>query len=466
MKTGEITKPFGMRDKLGYMFGNFGNDFTFTLSSMILMKFYSDVMGISVGLIGFMMMAARFVDAFTDVAMGEIVDRSRPGKKGKFIEWIRRMCGPVVVASFLMYASWFQDMSLGFKIFWMFFTYLLWGSVCYTGINIPYGSMVSAISEDQKDRAQLSNWRTIGSALAGTVIGVVLPLVVYYTDENGNSILSGERTMLTAFWCSIGALICYLLCYSLVTERVKVERKTEKFNLGKLLSGLFHNEALIGIVVASICMLLVQLTLSTMTTYIFPNYFRNTQAQSFTGIVTLIVTLGCAGFTVKLSQKLGRKELAIFASLFGAIVFFVAFFVHTTNAWVFVGMYAIANIGLAIFNLICWAMITDVIDDTEVKTGERSDGTIYAVYSFSRKLGQAASSGVTGVLLSMIGYSQMTAFEPKVTNGIYNLTCLVPAIGFVLLAIVLYFLYPLDKVRVDSNASILAKKHEKNQVNK
>ena len=119
-----------------------------------------------------------------------------------------------------------------------------------------------------------------------------------------------------------------------------------------------------------------------------------------------------------------------------------------------------------IFNLICWAMITDVIDDTEVKTGERSDGTIYAVYSFSRKLGQAASSGVTGVLLSMIGYSQMTAFEPKVTNGIYNLTCLVPAIGFVLLAIVLYFLYPLDKVRVDSNASILAKKHEKNQVNK
>ena len=67
-------KPFGIKDKVGYMFGDFGNDFTFILSSMMLMKFYSDVMGVSVGLVGIMMMAARFVDAFTDVAMGQIVD--------------------------------------------------------------------------------------------------------------------------------------------------------------------------------------------------------------------------------------------------------------------------------------------------------------------------------------------------------------------------------------------------------
>lgn len=454
------SKPFGIRDKLGYMFGDFGNDFTFILSSMILMKFYSDVMGVSVGLIGFMMMAARFVDAFTDVAMGQIVDRSRPGKKGKFIEWIRRMCGPVAVASFLMYASWFRDMPMGFKIFWMFFTYLLWGSVFYTSINIPYGSMVSAVSAESKDRAQLSNWRTIGSALAGTVIGVLLPLVVYYVDENGNNVLSGQRTMIAALLCSIGAVICYLLCYALMTERVKVERKTEKFDLGNLLTGLIKNKALVGIVISSICMLLVQLTVSTMTTYVFPNYFGNTQAQAATGVVGLVITLACAGFTVRLSQKFGRKELAIVSSIFGAVVFAVAYFMQITNAWVFVMIYAISYIGIAVFNLICWAMITDVIDDTEVLTGERSDGTIYAVYSFARKLGQAASSGITGILLSAIGYSQATAFEPEVTKGIYNLTCLVPAFGFVLLAIVLFFLYPLDKRRVEQNTEKLAQKHE------
>ena len=82
-------------------------------------------------------------------------------------------------------------MPLGFKIFWMFFTYILWGSVCYTGINIPYGSMASAISGNPSDRAQLSNWRTIGASLAGTVIGVVMPLVVYYQDENDGASKGG-----------------------------------------------------------------------------------------------------------------------------------------------------------------------------------------------------------------------------------------------------------------------------------
>ncbi len=459
MKEAKTTvKPFGFLDKLGYMFGDFGNDFTFILSSMMLMKFYSDVMGVSVGLVGVMMMAARFVDAFTDVAMGQIVDRSKSTAAGKFKPWIRRMCGPVAVASFLMYASWFANMPMGFKIFWMFFTYLLWGSVFYTSINIPYGSMASAVSPEPKDRAQLSNWRTIGASLAGTVIGVLLPVLVYYKDAAGNSVLSGNKVMIAALVCSIGAIICYLLCYNMVTERVKVEQKTEKFNLGELVSGLVKNKALIGIVVASICMLLVQLTSQTMTTYVYPNYFGNTKAQSVAGLVGVVVTFICAAFTVKLSEKFGRKELAIFASFLGAAVFFVGFILQTKNAWVFVALYAIAYIGLGVFSLICWAMITDVIDDTEVQTGDRSDGTIYAVYSFARKLGQAASSGIAGALLTMIGYTAETQFDPEVTKGIYNMTCLVPAVGYVLLAIVLIFLYPLGKKRVEENARILAEK--------
>lgn len=111
MKSQETREiPFGMRDRLGYMFGDFGNDFTFLLSSMFLMKFYTDVMGVSAALVGAMMMIARIVDAFTDVTMGQICDRSRPGKKGKFTPWLRRMCGPVALASFLMYAVWFKDM--------------------------------------------------------------------------------------------------------------------------------------------------------------------------------------------------------------------------------------------------------------------------------------------------------------------------------------------------------------------
>lgn len=458
--TGTV-KKFGMVDKLGYMFGDFGNDFTFILSSMMLMKFYSDVMGVSVGLVGFMMMAARFVDAFTDVAMGQIVDRSRPGKKGKFLPWIRRMCAPVAIASFLMYASWFADMGMGFKIGYMFVTYLLWGSIFYTSINIPYGSMASALSGDPKERAQLSSFRTIGATLAGTFIGVVLPMIVYYQDANGNQVLSGPKTSIAAGVCSVGAVICYMLCYNMSTERVKVEQKTEKFDLGALLKGLVTNKALIGIVICSILMLLVQLTMQSMTTYVYPNYFGNVKAQSAAGLVGLVMTLGLSTVVVKLQVKWGRKELAIIGSLFGAVVFFATWLTHTKNAWLYVVLYALAYLGLAAFSLICWAMITDVIDDTEVQTGERSDGTIYAVYSFARKIGQAASAGVTGFLLGMIGYTAETQFKPEVTEGIFNLSCLVPAVGFLLLAAALWFFYPLNKKRVEENARILKEKAEK-----
>ena len=448
-------RPFGLRDKLGYMFGDFGNDFTFIFSSMLLMKFYSDVMGIDTALIGTMMMAARFIDAFTDITMGQLADRSRRNKKGKFIKWILYMCLPTALSSFLMYASWFRTYPLYFRIFWMFFTYILWGSVFYTSINIPYGSMASAISPEPKDRAELSNYRSIGAALAGMIIGVVLPLIVFYKDENGNEILSGKRVTLAALLCSVGAVICYLLCYKLVTERVEIKEKSEPFSFGRIFAGLIKNKALLGIVAATVCMLLVQLTLSQMVTYIFPNYFRNTVAQSVAGLIGVVITLISAAFTVKLSERFGRKSLAIMSSLFGGAVFLFTFFIRTENAWVFVSLYALSYVGLAVFSLICWAMITDVIDDTEVQTGSRDDGTIYAVYSFSRKLGQALSSGITGYLLNFIGYSQETAFEEGVTRGIYNITCLVPAIGYILLALVLYFLYPLTKERVNENSRVL-----------
>ena len=100
-----MTKPFGMRDKIGYLFGDFGYDFTFVLSSSFLMKFYTDVMGVDGFVVGIVMMVARFVDAFTDVTMGRICDRSKTTASGKFKPWIFRMAGPVAIASFLIYQS-------------------------------------------------------------------------------------------------------------------------------------------------------------------------------------------------------------------------------------------------------------------------------------------------------------------------------------------------------------------------
>lgn len=447
-----------MADKLGYMFGDFGNDFTFILSSTFLMKFYTDVMGVSAGIVGVMMMVARIVDAFTDVTMGQIVDRSRPTEKGKFTPWLKRMCGPVAVASVLMYAVWFKDMPMAFKVFWMFLTYLLWGSVCYTGINIPYGSMASAISENAKDRQELSSWRTIGATLANMVIGVVLPMFVYYVDAEGNTVLSGNNMAIAGVICSICAVICYLLCYNLTIERVKIEKETEKFNLIHLVKYLVSNRALIGIIVAAIMLLLSQLTLSGMGQYIYPNYFGSKEALSTANMITAVLTIILAFVLPSFVDKVGKKELAIFGGVVGSVALIAAFLVHTDNLAVWIGFYAVAYFGIAFFNVVCWAMITDVIDDAEVRTGKRSDGTIYAVYSFARKLGQAASSGLTGGLLTLIGYSKETAFDPDVVNGIYNITCIVPAAGFILLSLALAFIYPLNRKKVAQNVEYLKKK--------
>lgn len=452
------SRNFGMRDKLGYMFGDFGNDFTFILSTMFLLKFYTDVMGVSAALVGTMMMLARFVDAFTDVTMGQIVDRSKTKAKGKFAPWLRVVCGPVAVASFLMYATWFKDMPMAFKIFWMFFTYLLWGSVFYTGINIPYGSMASAITADPKERAELSTWRTIGGTLASTVIGVIMPLIVYYKNADGQSVLSGTRMTVVAGICSVLAVVCYMLCYHMTTERVKMSEINEKFSLTGLFKSIFTNRSLIGIVVAALILLVAQMSLQNMTAYVYPNYFGQIEAMSVGSLIYTVIALLCASFTVKLSVKIGRKELAIICALLGAGAMGTLYIIHTTNVWVFVLLYQVAGIGMSIFGLICWAMITDVIDDTEVKTGARQDGTIYSVYSFARKCGQAASSGLAGAMLTAIGYSQANAFDTVVVNKIYDITCFVPAVSFLLLAVALWFLYPLNKKTVEANAQELARR--------
>lgn len=451
-------RPFGFKDKIGYMFGDFGNDFTFILSSSFMLKFYTDVMGIHAAVVGVLMMAARFVDAFTDVAMGQIVDRSKPTKDGKFKPWLRRMCGPVAISSFLVFQSGFANMPYLFKVVWMIVTYILWGSIFYTSINIPYGSMASAISADAKDCASLSTWRSIGSTLAGLVIGVGTPLFAYET-VNGNTILSGNRMTIIAGVFSVMAVICYMLCFKLATERVEVPQNNTKFNFGDLMKSLVTNRSLIGIIAAAILLLLVMLTMQGMNAYLFPNFYGNVAAQSVAALAgSLVMLVVCAPLATKLSAKYGKKELAIGSCLFGAVVYLICWVLKPENPYTYVVFYVVANIGVGFFNMVIWAMITDVIDDAEVKNGVREDGTIYSVYSFARKIGQALSSGMIGALLSVIGYSAATAFNPEVVNGIFNMTCIIPAIGFVGIALVLMFLYPLSKNRVEANVLELKKR--------
>ena len=450
--------PFGIKDKVGYLFGDFGNDFTFILSSSFLLKFYTDVMGVSAFVVGIVMMLARFVDAFTDVTMGRICDRSKVTKNGKFKPWLLRMCIPVSISSFLIYQSSLADASMGFKIFWLSLTYILWGSVFYTSINIPYGSMASSISAEPGDRQSLSTFRSMGSTLAGVIIGVGVPLLAYETVE-GQTILNGPKFTVIAGVFSIFSIICYLFCYYLTTERVTPERhSTEAKSVGKLIVEAVRNRALISIILASVLMLLAQMTMQSMSNYVYPNYYNNATAQSVSTFAMMFSMLLSAAIAKPVARMFGKAEISAIASFLAAAISLLLFFIRPANVWVYVGVSLGAWFGLGLFTMVSWALITDVIDYSELKNGIREDGSIYALYSFSRKLGQAGAAGLSGLLLTLVGYTQDSAFDTAVLNGIFNISTLVPAIGFLLLGIVLWFWYPLKKHAVEDNVERLKRK--------
>lgn len=467
-------RPFGMRDKLGYMFGDFGNDFTFILSTMILSKFYTDVMGIGAGVVGTIMMLARFVDAVTDVTMGRICDRSKITPAGKFKPWLLRMCVPVAIASFLMYQSGLAGLSTNVKIAYLAITYILWGSITYTGINIPYGSMASAVSADPGDRQSLSTFRTMGGMLAGMVIGIGLPLIAYekvtLVDGTVKETLIGSKVTLAAGIFSILAILCYLLCYKLVTERVVVENTNDGNkgpSVGQMIKSALTNRALISIIVASVVMLLAQLTMQNMAAYIYPDYYNNATAQSASTMLMMVGMIAAAVFAKPLAKKFGKAEVSVVSNLFAAVVMIVIWVIKPANVWIYCGLQMLCWLGLGVFSMVSWALITDVIDYSELKNGVREDGSVYAMYSFARKLGQALAAGISGWLLEWIGYNAEAASAgmtqtPQVLDGIFHISTLVPAVGFALLALVLWFWYPLHKKQVDANVAALNEKHGRN----
>ncbi len=415
-------KPFGIKDKLGYLFGDFGNDFMFIFANMYFMIFYTKVLGVSAAMVGTCFLVARCIDAFTDIAIGRIIDKSKPTKHGKFRSWIMRVAGPVALMNFLMYQHSLANASMTIKIGVMFATYILWGSIFYTAINIPYGSMSSVMTGDTKERASLSTWRTLGASFAGIIIGALTPQLIYSADAAGNQIIDPQRFTVVVGVFSIAAFICYMLCFILTTERIKPEIKENQQSLSLIdtFKSLTTNKAMISMVVVSIVLIFSTLMGQTVNTYLCIDYFNNVNALSTLSIISLPIYLVVGALAAKLADKFGKKEVSMIGLMIAGGIFLVAYFMHIKNAYTFIAIYAAATLGTCIFSMLSWAFITDIIDYNELKTGERNDATIYGVYSFTRKLGQAVAGAVTGYALTLIGYDSLAATQVEsVKTGIY-----------------------------------------------
>jgi GPH family glycoside/pentoside/hexuronide:cation symporter len=467
MTSTEVSTPtlrrFGNRDKIGYAFGDLANDFSFILAASFLMIFYTNVIGISAALAGTIMLLVRFVDAFIDVAVGRMVDRSKNGPNGRFRPWLARFGIPVAIASVLMYypgAHGFGDTG---KVAYVAVTYLLW-SVLYSTVNIPYGSMAAVISPDPTNRSSLSVFRTFGAFVANLLLSFTVPLLIFTKDSHGKTQVVSQAFFYIAIVCAALSIIAYFSCYALSTERVRVvtRPKSETLSMGKTLASLVKNRAMLAIVIGALMLLIATMLVGAMTSYLWAIYFNNGAMQSLAASLALLPTLLLLPFATQLARRFGKREVSILGVSGAAVIYIVLNFIPLQHSpWSFVVATIVAGIGLGAFNMLIWAFITDVIDHQEVLSGQRDDGVVYSVYSWARKVGQALAAGLGGWALGWVGYKAGTTAQSDTTvRGIYMLSTLVPGVLYALVALVLLFWYPLNKKRVLENTDSLNKRHQ------
>ncbi|CAJ1229876.1 melibiose carrier protein [Levilactobacillus zymae] len=453
--------PFNIKDKIGYMFGDIGNNFSFNVVNSFLMIFYTNVLGLTGSQVGIIFLIARFVDAFADITVGRLVDNSKLHKIGRFKPWINRMRYPLLIALVLLFVPIVKDWALPMRLGWVFITYIAWG-IFYSSVNIPYGSMASAISSDPNDKTSLSTFRSIGSAVGSAITSYIIPMFIYI---GASQKISGSRFFWVVVACAILGYVCYELTTKLTTERVRTE-KSEKVPLGRVVKGMFENKALIVLVLVDIMIVINQNLSGTLISYLFNDYFKNTSAMGIALIFNFATVILLAPFSNWMTRTFGRKECSIVALLIGAAIYGTLMVSHTSNMYFYLTMMFFGSLGAGVFNLMVWAFITDVIDNHEVLTGVREDGIVYGVNSFARKVAQAIAGGFGGFMLTFIGYKSSTGGgavqSQAVIDKIYNLATGVPTVCLLVAALLLLFFYPLSKKRVNSNAAQLAKIHNAN----
>ncbi|WP_223593089.1 MFS transporter [Neobacillus bataviensis] len=447
------TKPFGMKDKLGYLFGDFGNDFFFILVAAFLMVYYTDVYGLNPAFVGTLFLIARLWDAVADVSWGRFIDTRRAGKNGKFRPWIFRMSFPLVITGVLMFVH-IPGMSTGFYEAYAFVTYILWGTL-YSTVNIPYGSMASVITSDPVERTSLSSFRTLGGNLAGLIINVVGPMILFVNNK-----ADANHFLLGAIIFGVLSIACYMACYKLSVERIAMdETEKPKVKLGQTIKGLGKNKPLLWILIASLTFMVCFMLIGTVNVYLFKDYFGNAKALSMVGLIQSVAVFVGMPLIKPLVAKFGKKEVASAGILLAAVVYGALYLLPNLSATQFIGILSIAMFGYGIFNLVVWAFVTDVIDYHEYLTGLREDGTVYSIYSFARKVGQAIAGGLGGYAIAAVGYNATLKAQSQSTlDGIHTLGTLVPFIVLIVIFLILVFLYPLNKVKTHQLAIDLAEK--------
>lgn len=457
-----LTHGIKFKDKLGYALGDMGGLLTFSLIGAFQNKFYTDALGISPSKIVVLILVARIWDAINDPLWGAFIQSRKPSPKGQFRPWILGFSIPLAISAMLMFLK-IPNLSEGKYLIFAYVTYITYGMM-YTAVNIPYGSLASVVTDDELERSSLSMWRSIGAGLGGLPGTIILPMIVYTvtgTYANGTKIQALDETKL--FWCvvalSLFSILIYFLHYKMTKERIAPQKKAKdkSYNAFDTLKELVKNRAFVMLCIASMLLIAFQFYYQSTFTYLFTDYYGKPGLYAFVSICTYLPMAIFIPIMNKLITKFGKKELCAFGMCFASIACFILFFLRSSeiakNPYVFLGFTFLSGLGQTFLVLEVWALVMDVIDYHEVRTGKREEGMAYAFFSFTRKLGQTLAGVGLNALLAYIHYDgelskKGIALSDEVLSKLYDISTLVPAIMLAIMAVTLFFGYNLSKKKL------------------
>lgn len=467
----EHPNKIGIKEAAGYTIAEAGNMFNLTYISSYLKIFMTDVIGISASKAGTLFMVTRVWDCINDPIWGAMVAKKAPNKEGKFRPYLKWVSLPLALSTILCFTPYHK---LGLPSWALliiaYATYIFYGMM-YTGMNIPFGSLASVITDDPKGRSLLSTFRSIGSGIGGAVVLLIAPMFIFDDKIYAN----GNKMFIFGLAMGILSLIFYLWGYKSTKERVpsepdpKVDFKATY--LGLLKSRPFVTVALAGVLISG------QLQFGSFNTYLYKNYFENSNLGMLGTVCTYLPTVILIPFIGKLSAKYGKKELCGKATIVSAIAS-VAIAIIANNQsildiinpangrlpwYIFMSALFIIGMGYTFVSLTCWAVVMDVIDYQEYTTGIRNESAVYAVYTFSRKFGQTIADTIGLYLLEWAGYTKdmgTKGFVEGTSQKIMFICTIIPAVVYTGVWLLMRFGYPLTKERLEPIYEFIREKRE------
>ena len=449
-------RPFSGKDEWGYIFGDMAGSFVNLYVDAYFLTFCTYALGISATWMAGLFLFARLWDAINDPIIGSFPDRWHLGKsKDKFTPWIKLFMIPLALSGVLCFSKVpFEGVALHAFVA---FAYVFFG-MSYTGTSMPFGAMANVVTVDPVQRSKLSRARSVGGGLVGAVALGMVPVVCY----KNNQILP-ERFTLLAVIFGICSVVSYILLCTLTKERVREEKsETEKFEFIKVLKMVLKNRPLIGVMIATIGSMLVITGSSQTYSYMYKEVYGNASLATISMACSMPFMIVIFPLIPKMVNKFGKRDVILYTAMLSFAFSAVRMVIYIENVWVYTALNIMTLLGQTAFTMLIWALVSDCLDYSEWKTGFRSDGSMYSMYTFSRKIGSTIASSGIAAGLGLVGYvsGENVVQTAEAVRGIYYLCNAIPTLCYGLILVGIGLIFNLDKKKTDQMYAEMAAKRE------